>query len=396
MCGSPSKATAPVDSPATGGTNRITVPARPQSTCGVAGRSGAGRDRPVVARRCRRATPSAVQRRGHQQGVARAQRPAYDGRAVGERGEHQRAVGQRLAAGQRRPRVDRAGARGAGHGSRARRRVTRAAYRAAQVELGLGAAWPRGGRPGARCRASRRASLAARRARQATPGLPSVSPAAMSRPPSIETFLKKWTLLVARWRRVRLLPEAVPGQRWSAPARRPAAVEAGAGRGRWPARRRRRPGRRVDPDQGGRVGRDRRLGHGLLGQRDELVGDRLAPLGPSAGAFLRALTPPTTNIEASIGRAISLLTVMGPSYTTRERVPVAPRRRHAQSQVTVDRVVVGVGVGRRAGRGEGQPRIGVRPTACTASAVASVTVQVSARSPAARSGRRTWSAPGRR
>ena len=32
MCGSPSNATAPVESPAIGGTNRITVPARPQST----------------------------------------------------------------------------------------------------------------------------------------------------------------------------------------------------------------------------------------------------------------------------------------------------------------------------------------------------------------------------
>ena len=32
MCGSPSKATVPVESAATGGTNRITVPASPQST----------------------------------------------------------------------------------------------------------------------------------------------------------------------------------------------------------------------------------------------------------------------------------------------------------------------------------------------------------------------------
>ncbi len=40
-------------------------------------------------------------------------------------------------------------------------------------------------------------------------------------------------------------------------------------------------------------------------------------LAASASAFLRALIPPTTNIEASIGRAISLETVMGHSYTTR-------------------------------------------------------------------------------
>ena len=42
MCGSPSKPTVPVDRPATGGTNRITVPASPQSTCGVAVERGPG------------------------------------------------------------------------------------------------------------------------------------------------------------------------------------------------------------------------------------------------------------------------------------------------------------------------------------------------------------------
>ena len=57
--------------------------------------------------------PSARQRGGHQLGVARAQRAAYDAGAVGERGEHQRPVGQRLRAGQRDRRPHRRpGARG--------------------------------------------------------------------------------------------------------------------------------------------------------------------------------------------------------------------------------------------------------------------------------------------
>ncbi len=91
-------------------------------------------------------------------------------------------------------------ARGAGQGSAtvpvARVLVvTRAAYQWAQLtfaaaslasRLAVAARWP----------ASRRASRAARRARQATPGLPSVSTLAISSPPSIETFLKKWMLLV--------------------------------------------------------------------------------------------------------------------------------------------------------------------------------------------------------
>ena len=51
--------------------------------------------------------PRRGQRRRHQLGVARAQRPSYDGWAVGERGQHQRAVGQRLRSGQLDPRVHR-------------------------------------------------------------------------------------------------------------------------------------------------------------------------------------------------------------------------------------------------------------------------------------------------
>ena len=37
-------------------------------------------------------------------------------------------------------------------------------------------------------------------------------------------------------------------------------------------------------------------------------------LGASFGAFLRALAAPTKNTDASIGRAMSLMAVMGTSY----------------------------------------------------------------------------------
>ena len=64
--------------------------------------------------------PSDGQRRGHQRGVARAQRPAYDGGAVGDRRQHQRPVGERLAARaarrRRRRGASRARARARGRG----------------------------------------------------------------------------------------------------------------------------------------------------------------------------------------------------------------------------------------------------------------------------------------
>ena len=119
MCGSPSKPTTPVESPAAGGTNRITVPASPQST--AASRSnGPGRDHPVVVRGVDRRAEGG-ERRGHQQGVARAQGAAYDAGAVGEGGEEQGPVGQRLAAGQGDDGVDRAVRPGCGPGLAAQR-----------------------------------------------------------------------------------------------------------------------------------------------------------------------------------------------------------------------------------------------------------------------------------
>ena len=152
--------------------------------------NGPRRHRPVVARgvdggaQARSAPrPSAAVSR------ERSARRTTDG-PVGERGQHQRPVGQRLAAGQRDDGVDRA------RSPAARARVGGSHPRtlpSAQVTLWP---WPRrasrrgGAGEVAGPRAARR--VAARRARHATPGLPSVSPAAMIRPPSIETFLKKW------------------------------------------------------------------------------------------------------------------------------------------------------------------------------------------------------------
>ena len=104
MCGSPSKATSPSARAATGGTKRITVPARPQSTW-AGPRSVPGLTCPVLAVGVDVGAHRA-QRARHQRRVARAQRPAYGARAVGERRQHQRPVGQRLAARQREGRGD--------------------------------------------------------------------------------------------------------------------------------------------------------------------------------------------------------------------------------------------------------------------------------------------------
>ncbi len=65
----------------------------------------AGGDGPVVAGGVDGRAEGGQGRR-HQRGVARAQGPPYDGGPVGDRGQHQRAVGQGLGAGQRDRQVD--------------------------------------------------------------------------------------------------------------------------------------------------------------------------------------------------------------------------------------------------------------------------------------------------
>ena len=146
--------------PATGGTKRVTVPARPQSTVAAA-REGAGRDRPVVAGRVD-VDPEGGQRPCHQQrcrasaghGVRRTDRPRA--RPVPARdwsGTCCRAERHRARTGP--------SAYGAGQGSVVGRLalVTGAAYRGARAQrsaqvclgdprLGVGLfgqlAWPRG------------------------------------------------------------------------------------------------------------------------------------------------------------------------------------------------------------------------------------------------------------
>ena len=114
-CGSPSKITGPSASAATGGTNRITVPARPQSTV-AAPRIGPGvtfQSSPSVS------TAAAQGGEGlrHQLRVPGTQRTSYDARPVGQRGQHQGAVRQGLGAGQGDGRADGPEAWGAGQRS---------------------------------------------------------------------------------------------------------------------------------------------------------------------------------------------------------------------------------------------------------------------------------------
>ena len=112
-CSSPSNSTVSVLSAATGGTNRSTVPARPQSMRA----RGRGAMAPLIVSSV--PSPSTVdaerlQRADHQVGVAAAQRAA-DGRRPmrgGERGEHEGPVGLRLGARHR---------HGGVHGGRCRR-----------------------------------------------------------------------------------------------------------------------------------------------------------------------------------------------------------------------------------------------------------------------------------
>ncbi len=107
------------------------------------------------------------QRRGHQLGVARAQGPSYDRGPVGQRCQHQSAVGQRLRPGQLDPCVDRAARHRRGPQVEPRcwarlhapRLLADGLRGEPSLELGLAwpGAWPRGG-----CHAPR-ASRARRR-----------------------------------------------------------------------------------------------------------------------------------------------------------------------------------------------------------------------------------------
>ena len=192
---------------ATGGTNRITVPARPQSTAppcsgpGVTGQSSSGG---VDGR------PERGQRRGHQLGVARAQGAAYDGRAVGQRGQHQRAVGQRLRAGQLDARVDRAARHAApATGRCGRRGVSPRPEAIGRCDFAASLASSLASRR--RCLAWRRAPVAAFLARQATPGTALGVDRGEQQPTEHREVLEEVELLVGLRGRVGLVPELVTG-----------------------------------------------------------------------------------------------------------------------------------------------------------------------------------------
>ena len=137
--------------------------------------------------------PEGAQGPRHEEGVARAQRRPQAGDVVREGREHEVAVGEGLAAGEDDACVDgpgggRCGPVSRGHAApgppsaspRGRPRGPRAGPRG-------GSCGPRGGR----CRST---SLA----RYASPGLPSVSTAARSRPPSRPRFLRNCVCCLAR------------------------------------------------------------------------------------------------------------------------------------------------------------------------------------------------------
>ena len=116
--GSPSKSIRPSASAATGGTKRITVPASPQSIVGRAAQRARARRSTVVRRRrrswCRDPASACTISRVSRASSGRVRRR----RAVGERGEEEGAVGDRLRAREAsrspRPAPD---TDGAGHGA---------------------------------------------------------------------------------------------------------------------------------------------------------------------------------------------------------------------------------------------------------------------------------------
>ena len=274
-CGSPSKLTAPVASAATGGTNRITVPARPQSTAPPCSCPG------VTVQSVRRGVDAGserAQRGRHQLGVARAQRPSYDGGAVGQGSEHQRPVGQRLRAGQVDTRVDRA----ARH--RRRPQVEPSVWSCSRARLhapeAIGRwtsrrAWPRAWPAGQVARLATSAG-------HAVPGAPGDAGAALGvdgrqhHATEHREVLEEVDLLVGLHRRVGLVPELVAGDGGGHEGGR----EQGAGQARGAA-----PGQRAGrEDLGHRVDAHQR--HGVVGDlhlRSDLLQGRPDPVHDGLG-----------------------------------------------------------------------------------------------------------------
>ena len=185
-CGSPSKATRAVGQPGDGrhephdgaGQAAVDGDARAGAPPGVTCQSS-----PRVSRASPRAASAAPSAR-----CRATQRAAYDAWAVGQCGEHQLAVGQRLGAGQRDPGPPPvARAYGAGHGlgrkvGRGRHRRQRIEQRGRRLGVARAQARPRSA-PSLASSASRRTSLFAGAGRASRPGRPSVSTPAITGPP---------------------------------------------------------------------------------------------------------------------------------------------------------------------------------------------------------------------
>ena len=303
-------ATMPLARPATGGTNRITVPASPQSTsasrsqaAGVTAQSPSA----VLDAGCRAADSAAAISRVSRERSGRRTTLGPSASAA----RTQRAVGQRLAAGQRHDAVHRLVGRGAGQRSRdGAGSLTRAPYRG-QVS------WARASF------ASRRASLATWRGLAAyVGGGPARAPgqaglalgvdAASSSPPRTEVFLKNCRRCWRLGLRVGLVPEGVAGergrhQRGGEHGRAQAGRAAGGQRGGGEDLR-----AGVDADERGGVGGDRGRSGAACWASGTTLSVTFLALAACASVLRRALMPPATKIEASIGRASNRVIVMRP------------------------------------------------------------------------------------
>ena len=306
MCGSPSKATGADGQrrpPAARTASRC--PASPQSTC--ASRSKAARASPPSRRRrCRRAEPSPVSAAA----ISRVSRDRSARRTtlgpVGQRGEHQGPVGQRLAAGQRDDGVDRAGRPWV----RARAATPTPA---SQVTLALASAASRraarGEVPGLAAGVLGDAAGAPGDAR-----LPLGVAGGDHQPAEHRDVLEEVDALLGRARPGRAPPRTGGRPPWSAPASPPARRPRGAAPGRWPAP---APATTWTPplSRTSVTGSD-----GSCGTTRCSSGTSRSVTGAAVSAFVAALrtesSPPTTNIEASIGRASSLLMAMAQSIPT--------------------------------------------------------------------------------
>ena len=120
-CGSPSKRDSPRRSAATGGTKRMTVPARPQSIAVSAAAASMliGSDLQVgaegaVAGHFRDGGPQLPQGLNHQRGIPGVQGSPQPGRSVREGGKHEVPVGQGLGSGNGDSGIDRPGGEGGG------------------------------------------------------------------------------------------------------------------------------------------------------------------------------------------------------------------------------------------------------------------------------------------